>query len=152
MGLLTHSGDIYLWRGAIEENDAPREAGFTWDPELRRWTTRDRDRAATLWRHSLPPLRWELRPPPPEQPRKVSESETIRTPEPRVKSARPKKPRPRKCGAVFQDGKALPFLHSWGGIIMPCTVCGVAAPMHLPEVDGEQRPSCEACCVCCGGK
>lgn len=45
---LTRDGGVYVLESTFAEREAPKQAGFRWDPQQRRWWTNDPDRAARL--------------------------------------------------------------------------------------------------------
>ncbi len=48
MRLLTHDGSKFIWTGGFATKDAPKAAGFRWDPTAKRWWTSDPARAVRL--------------------------------------------------------------------------------------------------------
>jgi len=57
---LKKDGDKYIWTGGYETKDMPKQAGFRWNPDERRWWTTFQDNAAKLAKWANPALRAEL--------------------------------------------------------------------------------------------
>ncbi len=56
------SSGEYRWIGGYESKDLPKQAGFRWDPNCRRWWTRAADRAVRLVEYADDAARTALRP------------------------------------------------------------------------------------------
>ena len=57
---LTKLGDKYVWTGGYDTRDLPKQAGFRWSPEERRWWTTFKDSAARLSQYAGSELKADL--------------------------------------------------------------------------------------------
>lgn len=60
MATLTIRNGLYVWAGTFAERIAPKEAGFRWHPDLKRWETRLPEKAYKLLNYADPETRAQL--------------------------------------------------------------------------------------------
>lgn len=57
---LSKENNLYVWYGRPENRHLPKEAGFSWNPDRKRWETPHRTHALRLIRYADPALKEEL--------------------------------------------------------------------------------------------
>ena len=60
MATLTIQNGLYVWAGTFNERTLPKEAGFRWNPDLKRWETRLPEKAYKLLNYATPETRADL--------------------------------------------------------------------------------------------
>jgi SWI/SNF-related matrix-associated actin-dependent regulator 1 of chromatin subfamily A len=60
MATLTIQNGLYVWAGTFNERTLPKEAGFRWNPDLKRWEPRLPEKAYKLLNYATPETRADL--------------------------------------------------------------------------------------------